>query len=55
MVAQSSFYSLDDMKYYDDADPGHQELKKIAKEAGLSEPPLTVYVESAPVINATRG
>ncbi|POS73317.1 hypothetical protein DHEL01_v208283 [Diaporthe helianthi] len=55
VVAQSSFYSLDDMKYYDEADPGHQELKKIAREAGLSEPPLTVYVESAPVINATRG
>lgn len=55
VVAQSSFYSLDDMKYYDDSDPGHQELKKIAKEAGLSEPPLTVYVESTPAINALRG
>lgn len=51
VVAQSSFYSLDDMKYYDEADASHQELKKTAREAGLSEPPLTVYVESTPVIN----
>lgn len=55
MVAQSSFYSLDDMKYYDETDPSHQELKKIARESGLAEPPLTVYVESAPVIDIKRG
>lgn len=55
VVAQSSFYSLDDMKYYDETDPSHQELKKIARESGLAEPPLTVYVESAPVIDIKRG
>ncbi|KKY33887.1 putative stress responsive a b barrel domain-containing protein [Diaporthe ampelina] len=54
IVAQSSFYSLDDMKYYDEADPSHQELKKTAREAGLAEPPLTVYVEAAPVIDLKR-
>ncbi|KAJ0123104.1 hypothetical protein N8I77_010180 [Diaporthe amygdali] len=54
VVAQSSFYSLDDMKYYDDADVSHQELKKTAREAGLSEPPLTVYVEAAPAIDLKR-
>lgn len=51
IVAQSSFYNLDDMKYYDEADASHQELKKTARELGLSEPPLTVYAESAPVID----
>lgn len=51
VVAQSSFYNLEDMKYYDETCPSHQELKKTAREAGLAEPPLTVYVESAPVID----
>ncbi|KAL1851016.1 hypothetical protein Daus18300_012685 [Diaporthe australafricana] len=54
IVAQSSFYSLDDMKYYDETDPSHQELKKTAKEAGLAEPPLTVYVDATPVIDLKR-
>lgn len=42
------------MKYYDEADASHQELKKTARELGLAEPPLTVYVESAPVIDLKR-
>ncbi|ROW10443.1 hypothetical protein VMCG_01824 [Cytospora schulzeri] len=54
IVAQSKFNSLEDMKYYDDTCPAHQELKSIARSLRPVEPPLTVYLEAAPAIDLTK-
>ncbi|KAK4466700.1 hypothetical protein QBC42DRAFT_166097 [Cladorrhinum samala] len=53
VVAYTRFASLDDMKYYDDECPAHAALKKKGATLGVSEPPLIVYFEGAPIINSS--
>jgi len=40
----ATYASLEDMKYYDDEDPAHTELKKMAKTM-LKGPPTVVFFE----------
>lgn len=54
IVAQSKFHSLEDMKFYEDSCPAHEQLKVTAKGLGPLEPPLTVYFDGAPAIDLTK-
>lgn len=54
VVAQSKFYSREDMKFYDESCAAHQELKTTARSLGLLETPLTVYIEGTPIIDLTK-
>jgi hypothetical protein len=49
VVAKSEFASLEDMRYYDDADEAHASLKSKAKTYGIEGGPsgvLTVWFEA---------
>ena len=44
VAANSTFASLEDMKYYDEGDAAHQELKKVVGQ--YAKGVMTVYWES---------
>ncbi|KAI5269653.1 hypothetical protein E4T47_06893 [Aureobasidium subglaciale] len=46
LAAQTTFASLDDMKYYDTECEAHAALKAVAK-GKIEPPPLVVYFDSA--------
>ncbi|KAH0294228.1 stress responsive A/B barrel domain-containing protein [Aureobasidium namibiae CBS 147.97] len=46
LAAQTTFSSLDDMKYYDNECEAHAALKAVAKEK-VAGPPLMVFFDNA--------
>jgi len=44
ICAQTTFASLEDMKYYDEEDQAHVTLKGVAK-GKVDPPPLTMFFE----------
>ena len=44
VAANSTFESLEDMKYYDEGDPAHEELRNVVKQ--YAKGVMTVYWES---------
>lgn len=50
VVAKTEFASLDDMMYYDNECPAHQELKKFVNQCGISTP-TTVFFEPQAMIS----
>ncbi|PNS20902.1 hypothetical protein CAC42_2833 [Sphaceloma murrayae] len=45
LCLSASFASMDDMKYYDEADEAHQKIKSFFK-GKVEAPPLMVYMDS---------
>jgi len=46
LIAHTSFESLEDMKYYDEEDPVHKELRSFGN-GKVNPPPIVVYMEHA--------
>jgi len=45
LASHTTFASLEDMKFYDEGDEAHEELRKVVKPL-IKGPPMTVYWES---------